>query len=60
MGIATIMKAKKIVLIATGKNKAEAVRKMIKDDISEDCPASILHKHEACLVFLDSDAASLL
>lgn len=56
MGLSTIMQAKEIVLIATGKNKAEAVKKMFeKVDIS--CPASILNKHPNVTIYVDKDAA---
>lgn len=59
MGIKTIMSSKEIVLIATGKNKAEAIRKALKEiDIS--CPASILNNHNNVTFYLDEDAASLL
>lgn len=60
MGIATIMKAKKIVLIALGENKAEAVAEMVHGPITEAMPASILQKHEDVLVFVDEAAASKL
>ena len=60
MGIGSIMRAKKIVLVATGKSKAEAVRAMICGDIDPHCPASILKAHPDCTIFLDEDAASLL
>jgi len=60
MGIATIMKAKKILLIATGEGKADAVYKMIKGEVSPLCPASILQNHEDVIIFLDKAAASKL
>ncbi|MGN0635180.1 MAG: glucosamine-6-phosphate deaminase [Acutalibacteraceae bacterium] len=60
MGIGSIMRAKKIVLVATGKAKAEAVRTMLSGDINPHCPASILQAHPDCTVILDEDAASLL
>ena len=60
MGLATIMEARKIILIATGKNKAEAVQKMLEGPITEDVPASILQRHPDCTVFLDEEAAALL
>ena len=60
MGIKQIMAAKKIVLIATGEKKAEAVRNMIKGDVTPNVPASILQEHNDVIIFLDEAAASLL
>lgn len=57
-GLATILRAKKILLIASGANKAEAVRGMIEGQISEDCPASILQRHPDVTVLVDQEAAS--
>jgi glucosamine-6-phosphate deaminase len=59
-GIGTIMKAKNIILIATGANKAQAVRDMIEGPVDEACPASILQKHPSVTVIVDEAAASLL
>jgi glucosamine-6-phosphate deaminase len=60
LGIKTIMSGKKILVIASGKKKANAVKNMIKGNITEKCPASILQKHKNCMVILDKDAASQL
>lgn len=60
MGIMSIMNAKKILLIASGSNKAEAVKKMIEGEIDPSCPASILQTHKNVVVLLDEAAASLL
>jgi glucosamine-6-phosphate deaminase len=60
MGIKDIMRAKKIVLIATGKKKAEAVFQMILGPLDTKWPASILKTHPNVYVYLDEDAASLL
>ena len=60
MGIGSIMKAKKIVLIATGTSKAEAVKGMIEGPVTPQLPASILQQHEDAVIFLDEAAASLL
>lgn len=57
MGLASIMKAAKIVVIATGANKADAVYGMVKGPKSPDCPASILQDHPDVTVILDNDAA---
>jgi len=59
-GIGTIMKARNILLIATGANKAQAVKDMINGPVDEACPASILQKHENVTVIVDEAAASLL
>ena len=59
-GIGTIMKAKNIILIATGSNKAKAVKDMIEGPVDEMCPASILQNHQDVIVIVDEAAASLL
>lgn len=60
MGIGSIMKAKKIIFIATGASKAQAVHDMIKGEVTPKCPASILQNHADVTVFLDEAAASML
>ena len=60
MGIGTILEAKKIVLIATGANKAEVVAKSIKDPESLDIPASFLQGHSDCIFVVDKEAAANL
>ena len=60
MGIKNIMDAKKIILVASGKEKADAVYNMIFNEVTEDVPASILQLHPNVTVFLDQDAASKL
>ena len=60
MGIATIMDARYVLLMATGKNKAQAVKDMITGAVSANCPASILQMHENAVILLDKDAASAL
>ena len=59
-GIGTIMEAKRIVLIATGENKADAVRALIQGPVTEDCPASALQRHPHVTVILDEAAARKL
>jgi glucosamine-6-phosphate deaminase len=58
MGIANIMAAKSIVILANGENKADAVYQAIKGEISTLCPASILRTHENVTFIIDSLAAS--
>jgi glucosamine-6-phosphate deaminase len=60
MGIGSIMRSKKIILIATGSSKAEAIKAMIKGPVTPLCPASILQQHNDAIIFLDEDAAALL
>ena len=60
MGIGDIMRAKKIILIATGASKAEAVKALVEGEVTAECPASILKLHSDVTVFLDKDSAALL
>ena len=60
MGIQQIMSAKKVILIATGPKKAEAIKNMIEGPVTAQVPASILQNHDDVLIFLDEEAASLL
>ena len=60
MGIGSIMRAKKIVLIATGESKAEAIKATVEGEVTPHCPASILQQHDDVTIFLDKAAASLL
>lgn len=60
LGIENIMNAKKIILLAFGKSKAKAVKAMIEDEMSINCPASVLRNHPDVHIFLDKEAASLL
>jgi len=60
MGIGSIFRARKIVLIALGKKKAQAVEAMLCGKITPRCPASILKLHDNVSVFLDEGAASLV
>lgn len=58
MGLASIMRAKKIVVIATGANKADAVCGMIKGPKDVSCPSSVLQDHPDVTVILDHAAAA--
>ena len=60
MGIGTIMRARRILLVATGYEKASAVREMIAKRVTPACPASILQFHPDTTILLDEAAASLL
>ena len=60
MGIASIVSAKQIVLMAYGKDKAEAIKALVEGNKTVDLPASSLKDHPNLYVILDEEAASLL
>lgn len=60
MGIKNIMRSKHIVLIASGKEKSEAIYRMMYGEVTPACPASILQLHPHCTVIIDEAAASRL
>lgn len=60
MGIGSIMRARKVVLVANGADKANAVYGMVKGPVTPALPASILQFHPNVTVFLDEGAASKL
>lgn len=60
MGLGSIMKAKKIILLASGEKKAEIIAKLVEEKISTKIPASLLQVHPDVLVIIDKAAASLL
>ncbi len=59
MGISTIMKSKEIILIATGDNKKDAIKKAL-EGIDVSCPASALNNHDNVTFYLDLEAAQLI
>jgi len=60
MGIATIMNAKKIILLASGRSKAEAIKRLIEGKEDEKWPVSFLKGHKNLVVIIDKEAGSLL
>ena len=60
MGVGSIMEAKRIVLLAFGANKADAVKAMVEGGVSQFCTASALQMHPDAWVFCDAAAASKL
>ena len=60
MGVQTIFEAKKIILLASGENKATAVAKALEGPITSQITASILQRHPNIIVILDEKAASKL
>ena len=60
MGLKNIMACKKIVIMANGENKAKAVWGLVKGEVTEQVPASILQNHADCTLICDEAAAKLL
>ena len=60
MGIKNILQAKEILLLASGKGKAEAIKKLFECEMTVDFPASALKEHANVTVIIDEEAASLL
>lgn len=55
MGLKSIMNAKKIILIATGKSKAEAVNQLLNGEINEAWPCTILRNHPDVVIYVDKE-----
>ncbi len=60
MGVATILEAREVVLLATGEHKAEIVRRAVEGEVHADVAATFLQRHEAATVYLDPAAAASL
>ena len=60
MGVGSIFKSRKIMLIATGENKAEAIYNTVYGKVVPEVPASILQFHSDIVLILDKEAAKLL
>ncbi|OUM98981.1 MAG: glucosamine-6-phosphate deaminase [Paenibacillaceae bacterium ZCTH02-B3] len=60
MGVGTILKARLILLIAKGADKADIVRRALTGPITTECPASLLQTHPRLVVLLDRAAAKAL
>lgn len=60
IGIGSIMKGKKMILMAYGEAKAEAIKGMIDGPVTTDMPASALQNHQDVVVIIDDAAASKL
>ena len=58
LGIATVMEARSIFLLVSGKHKAEIAQRIIEDEISEKLPGTLLRRHPNLRIYLDSGAAS--
>jgi len=60
MSIQQILKSENLVVTVPDQRKAKAVQEALMGELSNQCPASILRKHENCFLFLDKDSSSLL
>ena len=60
MGIGSIMRSKKILLIATGAGKADAIKKLASGEVTPQVPCSILNNHADTIIMVDKAAAELL
>src|SRR5881397_1078358 len=60
MGVATILDAKEIALLATGEHKAGIVARAVEGEISTDVAATFLQRHQSVTVYLDLPAAAEL
>lgn len=58
MGIATILEAREILLVATGTAKADALADALKGPETPECPASVLRRHPAVTIVCDTAAAA--
>jgi glucosamine-6-phosphate deaminase len=59
-GLGTIMDARHVVLIATGAQKAQAVRDFVEGPVAAICAASVLQMHQHATILIDEAAASSL
>jgi glucosamine-6-phosphate deaminase len=60
MGVGTICEAKKVIMLAFGKNKADAIKGCVEGPMSQFCTASALQAHNDAWIFCDEEAASKL
>ena len=58
MGVATILEAREVVLLATGEHKASIVRRAVEGEVHADVAATFLQQHPAATVYLDPAAAA--
>lgn len=60
MGISTILRAKRIALMAWGPNKAPVIKEAVEEDSTEHVPASLLQNHDQVTFYIDESAAAEL
>src|SRR5690606_17186283 len=59
-GLGTILRARHLILVASGEGKADAVAEALEGPVSSSCPASAIQLHQHVSVVLDEAAASML
>ncbi|MCY4178598.1 MAG: 6-phosphogluconolactonase, partial [Endozoicomonadaceae bacterium] len=57
IGIGTYLNSKEVIIMASGKNKAEAIQKAFQQPATEQLPASALQKHSKAFFICDIDSA---
>lgn len=60
MGVATILKAGRIILLASGRGKAEAIEKTVSGYVDTRVPSSLIQTHPEVTLIIDENAAALL
>ena len=60
IGIATMLSARKVILMAWGENKAAAVQRVAEGEVGADCPASFFQRHNNVRLYVDDVSGSLL
>jgi len=58
--IPTVLSVRAISCVVPERRKAQAVRNALEGPIASSCPASVLRRHQDCILYLDQEAASLL
>jgi glucosamine-6-phosphate isomerase len=60
LGLGHLMNAKKVILMANGKNKSAVIKQAVNGPVTESMPASILQRHKNSSIYADKEAASML
>jgi len=58
VGLGPILSGNEVWLLATGASKADIVRRIVRDEINEELPASLLRRHANCSLLVDADAGA--
>ncbi len=60
VGVSSIMRSKKIILLASGRKKAKAIQCLVKGKVGSSCPASFLRNHKNTVIIFDNKAGYLI